>query len=474
MVMAPKKKEGKTKTKKKGKAEPSPEERERLDLLQKASDCVVEANSEKELEEQFIEQTQHLKQYWEIEKNIKSVSMILIHNLETRAIVTSHLPLSLREQDKKQSLLQKGYRLNELKDGHAIKLSKYKQTIKDQLFENQDELARKATESLVSIHSTTARHHHEAGLQEDDLHEISKRIDSTVRSNKELKNAMRQWRNDLTTDLRQQAARRIASLAVYSEKQFKSTREQYDRQLKEELKDLERSHDDRISSVMEQNKQQFHQMRKSCNITINNNLDRIIRLRNEANELRDHDRYTRKTLHEMHNQNTNIVVPLESNKKSLTQLNLDLELCINQRQQLQIQKKQLKTAEDKLKEIEWDHEVLYQKLEGLQKDHSSQKKAFNDSIYAAQQQSNYQNLLLEQRIQKLSKSGTKNCAAIVGILKKANIGIDALVNSNAPITDVVKDKNDFVQFLQDELKSVTDAHSRLLERYEAIKASKVP
>jgi chromosome segregation ATPase len=325
------------------------------------------------------------------------------------------------------------------------------------------------TESLVNIHSTQARHHYEAGLQEDELHELSKCTESTIRSNEEFKNAMRHWRNDLTTDLRQQTARRITSLAVYSEKQFKSAREQYGRQLKEELKDLETSHDDTISNAMEESKQRFRLLRKNYNTTINDNLDRITRLRNEVSELKDQDRHTRKTLREMHNQNTNIIVPLEGNRKSIMRLNTELELCHNQKQQLNVQMKQLKLVEHELKEIEWNHEVLYQKLEALQKDHSSQKKSFNDFIHAAQKQSNYENLVLEQRIQKLSKNRTKNSAAIVGILKRAHVSVDTLVNSKIPITDVVKDKSDLVQFLQDELKNVTSTHSSLLERMGQLK-----
>ena len=77
MTMAPKKKEGKGKSKKKGKNEVSPEERERLDLLEKACHCAVEASAEKELCEQFKQQSEQLKQYWEFEKSKTLVSSSL-------------------------------------------------------------------------------------------------------------------------------------------------------------------------------------------------------------------------------------------------------------------------------------------------------------------------------------------------------------------------------------------------------------
>jgi hypothetical protein len=372
-------------------------------------------------------------------------------------------------QEKKHILLQKEQRLKEIRDDHAIALGKYKQTIKDQLFSNQDELSRNVTESLIDVQSTLARHHHEAGRQEHDLHEISARIDSTIRSHDDFKIAMRQWRNDTTSELREQATRRIASLAAYSEKQFKSTREQCGKQLKEELTELEANHDNRISNAMEQNKHQFHQMRKRCNKTINDNLDSITRLRHEVSEMKDVDRCSKKVLHEMRNKNMNIIVPLENKKQSLRQLTYDLESCNNQKRELDAKKQQLKRAEEALKEIEWDHEVLYQQFEALQKDHLAQKKSFNDSIYSAQQQSNYQNLLLEQRIQKLAKTGNKNSAAIIGILQRANIGLETISNSKVPITDVVKEKNENVQILQEELKRLTAAYSQLISKYETTK-----
>ena len=78
--MAPKKKEGNSKAKKKGRSEPSPEERERLDLLEKVTHCSTEANAETKLGEQFIAQSEQLKQYWEIEKTNKSVRSNLVPN----------------------------------------------------------------------------------------------------------------------------------------------------------------------------------------------------------------------------------------------------------------------------------------------------------------------------------------------------------------------------------------------------------
>jgi DNA repair exonuclease SbcCD ATPase subunit len=182
----------------------------------------------------------------------------------------------------------------------------------------------------------------------------------------------------------------------------------------------------------------------------------------------------------MQNQNSNIVVPLESKQKSLQQLNYDLDSYQVQKQDLDTQKQKLRHAEAELKEIEWNHEVLFQKLEALQKDHHTQKKRFHQAIYSAQQQSNFTNMLLEERIRKLSKKGDKSTAAIIEILQRANIDIDAIENSKVQLSDVIKDKNNTLQALQEELKSITAAKLNmvkksqdLVDRYSSNRSSKV-
>lgn len=310
-----------------------------------------------------------------------------------------------------------------------------------------------------------AQHHREIGLQENGLHEISARIDTTVRSHEAFKTATRQWRDNITTNLREKASRRIALLASYSEKQFKGMREQCDRQLKDELKELESMHDGKIANAMKQNKQQIEQMRRSYNMTINDNLDTMTRLRSEVNELKEYDKNARKTLREMHHQNTSIVVPLVENKQSLQQLNADLELCCSQKHTLDARTKLLEQAEKELKGVEWDHEVLYQKLEALQKDYITQKTEFNDSIRSCQRNSNYQNLLLEERISKLVRSGSRSSGVIVEVLRKAGI------KGEVPIADVVADKNELVRLLQEELMNLNDAHSKIEKRYDALTGS---
>jgi chromosome segregation ATPase len=177
----------------------------------------------------------------------------------------------------------------------------------------------------------------------------------------------------------------------------------------------------------------------------------------------------------LRNKNNNIAIPLETNKKELQRLGSDLNTFQKQKQILDAQKQKLRRAEKELNEVEWDCEVLFQKLQALVKDRDGWKKKYNESVYTAQQRTNFQNLLLERKLSKLSMTGEKSTAAMAEILQKANIRLDTLDQSKVVITDVIREKNDQVEGLRQHLKSLKEAktsmlakHRRLVERYTSI------
>ena len=129
----------------------------------------------------------------------------------------------------------------------------------------------------------------------------------------------------------------------------------------------------------------------------------------------------------------------------------------------------LRKAKGDLTEIEWDHEVLFQKLQALESDHDGWKKKARHTIHAARQRANFQNLLLERKLSKLSMTGDQKTAAMAEILRKANIDLESLdESSGVRVTDVIGEKNGQVELLQQRLKQIKDAHAAMIQRYEAL------
>lgn len=212
----------------------------------------------------------------------------------------------------------------------------------------------------------------------------------------------------------------------------------------------------------------MHQLRNHYNATINSNLDTITELKKDVLVLKEQDRLDRKVLNELRSQNNRIIEPLKTNKKNIEQLESDLVIFNEQKQDLDAQKRKLHDAEEELKKIEWDHEVLFQKFQELEKDRDAWKQRFQKSIYSTQQKTNFENLMIERKLSRLSLVGEKNTAAIADILEKANIGLDELDKSNVCITDVVKKKNGQVELLEEKLKKIKTAHSTMRERYQSL------
>ena len=431
--MPPKKKQGKSKSKKKKEVDPS--EKLRQDLLLRALSLQGESSQEHSLEAQFSKQSDLLKGYWDIEKKSR--------------------------EEINQTLDSKEHRLKGIKDNHIINLGQYKQTVKHLLFSNQDELSEKTTQSFMEHQSLSNRHQNEVGQLHNELHDITNRIKETTTSYDTYKMSMHQSCSDKATMLRDEASHKIATLATFSEKQFKRTRELAEKRLMDDTTELEQRNESTIREVMDKNAEEIQQMRTNYGIEMNENLDTITTLRKEVVLLREQDRLDRQVLNELRSQNDGIVVPLKSQTKKLDRLETDLDAFYKQKQDLDTQKQRLRRAGHELKEIEWDHEVLFQKLQALELDRDEWKKKAQNSISTAQQKANFDNLLLERKLKKREMTGDKSTAAMAEILQKAGIGLDTLDQSQVCITDVINEKNEQVTLLQQKLKAIKDAHASM-------------
>lgn len=435
----PPKKKGDSKRKK----EANPEEQLRQDLLLVALSLRGEKERETFLEGHFLLQAASLKGYWETDKRKR----------EERRLV-------LNERD---------HRFEGIKDKHTIGLGVYKQQIKQLLFTNQDEISAKTSELFSNLQSLADGHHNEFGQLYDDVHDISNRMAETTRTYDTLKLSISGDCNDEMTALREEASRRVGTLAIHYEQKFKRTREDYEKRLTNETTELGIANENDIRLLKETNEREMQQLRTTNNSTMTKNLDRIATLRREAVLLREQDRHDRRILQELHNRNKDIVVPLETNTRELLQLQKDVVEFHLLKRDLDAKKEDLCLAQEELQEIEWDHEVLFQKLQALLKEIIDLKTRTHSSILEAQQTSNFQNLMLERKLKKSSFDRVTDMAALVEVLQKAHINLDTLTPSpGVLITDISTEKMSEAATLRQRVKQIKDAQKSLREKHRAL------
>ena len=209
-------------------------------------------------------------------------------------------------------------------------------------------------------------------------------------------------------------------------------------------------------------------MRTSHGIIMTKNLDRIAALRREVALLKEQDRRDRYVLSDLQTQNENIVLPLEENTKLLHQLESDVEICNQQKHDLNAQRQKLRQVDAELKATEWDNEVLLQKLRAVETDRGEWKAKAQLSILTAQRKSNFKNLLMERKLSEMSVTGERNTAAVAESLRKAKTDLDSSDRSQFCITDVAHGKMKQMELSRQRLSHIEKSHQILLERHRAL------
>lgn len=429
-------KKEKSKSKKKA-TEVDPKEKERLDLLDKAVALRGEIEKENVLQSQFQGQLESLKQFWEVDKNLK--------------------------EERRQELREKEHRLQKTKDEHVVNLKEYKRTIKQLLCSNQDELSKNAIQSLLDYQTQSKEYQREMNNLFDELNIAARNIEETLSSHQNKTNALHHDHAEQITAVREDASRVIAKLATYTGNHLKISHVDFEVKLKKEIHHLEMQNEDEIKAVIGKNRQDMQQMRKLANASINSNLDTITALTKELVTLREQHRKDMTVLRELQVENEGIMTPLETSSSVLQQLNSDLGIFYKQKKDLQTRRQQLRQAEEELSNIKWDHEVLFQEYERLEQECKERKKSYQESLYAAQQKSNMKNLRLEQKLAANTLRGEQARAVLSQIMLKSNVNLDMIDDSI--VSDIVSEKTNRVKMLNNELSRIKDAHSAMMKRH---------
>ena len=433
-----KKKEGGSK-KKKG---ADPEEQLRRDLLLRALSLRGEREQENSLEGQYHAQSESLASYWEIEKKARD--------------------------ERRHVLLGKEHRMEGIHDRHVIDLAGFMQTIKQLLSANEAELLEKTSELFREHQSLSDTHQREVSQLDNDLRDVSNRMEETTRSYDKLKLSMRGGCNSEVTTLREDASRKIVELAVDYANQYKIAREDSEKKLLDEAREMDRQNEDAIKQVTEKFAQEMQHMITGYSVTMTENLNKIATLRRGVVLLREQDRHDRRVLSELRDRNNGIMVPLESKTEDLKRLQSDVNVFHDQKRELDARKEDLRRGDDELKAIQWDNEVLFQKLLVLEIDRDECKNRAQEAIHLAQRKSNFQNLLLERKLGRLITMGEKDVAAIAAVLRKANVDLDMLDTSRVCIKDVIEERKAREESSRMRLKHIKDSHEAMLDRYRKL------
>lgn len=129
-------------------------------------------------------------------------------------------------------------------------------------------------------------------------------------------------------------------------------------------------------------------------------------------------------------------------------------------------KKSLSVLEEKIKNIDWEHEVLEQKFERLKSERDELRGKLTKTIYNVQQKIGFKNLLLERKIEAMSQDLEKTESALAEVLASTNLKPEIIGDIKHNLEDVLMAKNKTIQRLEDQLAELKRRYSGVIHVYE--------
>ena len=122
-----------------------------------------------------------------------------------------------------------------------------------------------------------------------------------------------------------------------------------------------------------------------------------------------------KTKDEIELKNRRMTEPLRRMKHEVSELNQKVQKYNEEKELLEETKSSLLDEEEKLKVLDWEHEVLVQRISALAEERDQLKERFNEAIYDVQQKAGFKNLLLEKRLTAVGEDVEKADAQLDGV-----------------------------------------------------------
>jgi len=129
-------------------------------------------------------------------------------------------------------------------------------------------------------------------------------------------------------------------------------------------------------------------------------------------------------------------------------------------------KDEILDLDKRYREIEWEYEVKFQQYQYLVKEKEDLFEQFHKKIYELHQKSGLKNLILTKQIETIQESIDIKEAQLNEILNASKIDQNQLKDIRSTLEESEKIKNEAIKQIQQELKSIREAHSTMVKTYE--------
>ncbi|XP_072160580.1 dynein regulatory complex subunit 4 isoform X1 [Bemisia tabaci] len=295
---------------------------------------------------------------------------------------------------------------------HQKEVKEFKQKIKHLMYEHTTRLTELQAENMVMLRSEQDQHNEE----EIELLEDKRALKRTLRE-------MKETQDEAIRALELEHSSKLRSLREKYESESVNMEAAYKKRLEELRECLTAAHDTSSSELEEQKNLQIHQLianhEKALeeiklyynDITLNN-LGIISTLKDQMVEMKKKEERMEKQMVELKQANKSLVEPLREADKELKELRKKVNNYQQERQMLNITKKQLAAARNEVNDLKAHYLSLEVQFEKVKKERDEYHDNFVAVILELQQKSDLRNNILQKKMEAMTAAIEKREAQL--------------------------------------------------------------
>lgn len=403
-------------------------EAERLELVRQAKALLDMTRKEEQAFNEFQQQREKLNYFWIVEKK----------NFE----------------DRKAELRNKERERQDLEEKHQVEIKVYKQRVKHLLYEHQNELTALKSEQERALK-----------LSQDDFRDNERELKTDKRrlkldlkeielSHQDYLKSLKQDQDRRITMLRQEFERHARELQQKYERKRKAVRDELEARRKADAQQIEERKNLHIAQLMTAHEKAFGEIKNYYNDITHNNLDLIKSLKEEVGEMKKKEAQDEKLMFEISQENKRMSEPLKRALLDVERLRKSIQAYQRDKLSLRDAKAQLLVLEHEYAALSWEHEVLSQRAAQVQRELDELNAQFQSSIYDVQQKTGLKNLLLDKKMDAMTRRLEQRDAELNEVLLHAKLEPALVDRVKGRLEDVMAIKAQDQRVLERELARV--------------------
>mmetsp|Transcript_17269 Transcript_17269/g.44833 ORF Transcript_17269/g.44833 Transcript_17269/m.44833 type:complete len:473 (-) Transcript_17269:63-1481(-) len=370
-------------------------------------------------------------------------------------------------EDKKAELRNKDREMEEMEERHQVEIKVYKQKVKHLLYEHQNNITTLKADGDMALKLQQDEFRKNEGQMGRDKRSLKLALKEQELAHEDVVRHLKLEQAKESTKMREGFELNARQLEQKYEKKMKILRDDMELRRKQEIHEIEERKNAHINELMKKHEKAFAEIKNYYNDITHNNLDLIKTLKEDVAEMKKKEAQNEKLMYEIAQENKQLSEPLTKALREVETLRAQLGQYEKDKMSLGQTKARLVQTEKRLKNLEWENEVLTQRFSKVQLERDDLYDKFEAGIYEVQQKTGLKGMLLEKKLEALTEQLEKKEAQLSEVLAASNLDPSTLNQVNKKLEEVLDSKNQVIKTLQYDIAKVSKAHNDLIRVYEA-------